>query len=128
MSEQETVDMLMQGMEAFRQGNLQSILDIFSDDVDFQHPMIGKLKGLEQLAEFITGMIERVKFEKFEPLEIIAQGDKVVIIIFEKLRIKANGCSVDNEYVQVFTVKGKKVVQWRVYEDTAPIVKAYSEN
>ena len=128
MSEQETVDMLMQGMEAFRQGNLQSILDIFSDDVEFQHPMIGKLKGLEQFTEFITGMIERVKFEKFEPLEIIVQGDKVVIIIFEKLRIKANGCSVDNEYVQVFTVKGNKVVQWRVYEDTAPILKAYSEN
>jgi ketosteroid isomerase-like protein len=64
------------------------------------------------------------EFEQFEPREFIAQGNKVVVLVFERFRIKATGRSVDNEYVHVVTLRGGKVVQFCIYEDTAPIIAA----
>lgn len=64
------------------------------------------------------------EFEQFESREFIAQGDKVVVLVFERPRLKATGRVVDNEYVQVFTLNDGKVVQWCVYEDTAPFIAA----
>jgi ketosteroid isomerase-like protein len=131
MSEQENVEMVQQGFAAFQRGDIQTVLNLFSDDVDFRHPIstdilpwAGKRRGREQVAEFFAGLAELSEFEQFEPQEFIAQGNKVVVLIFERVRIKATGRAVDNEYVQVFTFSNGKIVQWCVYEDTAPIIAA----
>lgn len=64
------------------------------------------------------------EFEQWEPREFIAQGDKVVVLAFERVRIKATGRVVDNDFVMVFTLNNGKIVRWRAYEDTAPLIAA----
>jgi ketosteroid isomerase-like protein len=54
----------------------------------------------------------------------IVQGNKVAVLVFERFRIKATGCAVDNEYVHISTLSDGECVQWGVYEDTAPLVAA----
>lgn len=69
-------------------------------------------------------MAETEEFEQVEAREFIAHGNKVVVLFFERFRIKTTGRQVDNELVHVFTLSEGKVVQFYVYEDTAPIIAA----
>ena len=131
MGEPENVEIVKQFFRAFQQGDIQSALNTFSDDVDFRHPMstdiwpwAGKRRGRAQLAEFAAGLAEVEEFEQFEPREFIAQGKKVVALVFERFRIKATGRVVENDYVHVYTVSEGKIIQFYVYEDTAPIIAA----
>lgn len=131
MSEQENVAIVKRGFAAFQQGELQALLNLFSDEVDFRHPMAtaiwpwaGRRRGRAQLAEFFAGLAATTEFEHSEPQEFIAQGSKVVVLHFERFRIKATGRAVDNELVHVFTLRDGRIVQWCVYEDTAPIIAA----
>lgn len=131
MSEQENVEILKRGYAAFQRGDLQTVLNLFSDDAEFHHPMsiaiwpwAGNRRGRTQVAEFFAGLAEVTEFEHFEAKDFIAQGNKVAVRVFERFRIKATGRAVDNEYVHMFTLREGKVVQWCVYEDTAPIIAA----
>src|SRR5215510_2973440 len=131
MSEQENAAIVKQALGAFQRGDLQTFLSFFSDDAVFRHPMstaiwpwAGTRRGRAQLAESAAEVVKVIEFERFEPREFIAQGNKVVVLVFERGRVKATGRVVDNDYVHVFTVSEGKIVQFCVYEDTAPIIAA----
>jgi ketosteroid isomerase-like protein len=131
MSEKENVETVKQFFGAAARGDVQLGLNLLSEDIEIHHPVpktiwpfAGKRKGKDQVVEFYMGTGETVDFEQFEPQEYIAQNDKVVVLMFERFCIKATGKYVDNEYVMVFTLMDGQIVQWRIYEDTAPIIKA----
>jgi len=131
MSEQENVEIVKQGYAAFQRGDIQTILNLGSDDVEVRHPMslaiwpwAGKGRGRTRLAEFFVGLGKLVEFERFEPREFIAQGDKVVVLLFERVRLRATSRVVESEHVHVFTLRNGKVVQWDEYQDTAPFIAA----
>src|SRR5262245_16876052 len=131
MSEQENVQIVQQLYAAFARGDVQAALNTFSDEVDFQHPMstviwpwAGKLRGREQVARFFAGLAQTAEWERFEPLEFIAQGNKVVGTVYERFRLRTIDRTLENEMVNVLTLKDDKIVQMRIYEDTAPIIAA----
>jgi len=131
MSEQQNVELIKSVYAAFTRGDLQTILDLCSEDFDFQHPMpqmiwpwAGKRKGRAGLAEFMVGLGETIEYPQFEPREFIASGDRVAVLLFERGRVKATGVEFDNFYVHVLKFKGGKVSQFLIFEDTAPVIAA----
>jgi ketosteroid isomerase-like protein len=131
MSEQENVEIIKRNYAAFQRGDMQTVLNSCSDDVDFRHPMstaiwpwAGKRRGRAQVAEFFAGLPEVAEFEQFETREFIAQGNKVVVLVFERFHIKATGRTVESELVHVITLNEGKVVQFYVYGDTTPAIAA----
>jgi ketosteroid isomerase-like protein len=131
MDKRDNIQLVQRLYAAFARGDVQVALNTFSDDVDFQHPMstdvwpwAGKLRGREQVARFFAGLTEVAEWEHFEPQEFIAQGGRVVATVYERLRLRANGRLLENEMVNIFTLKNGKIVQMRIYEDTAPIIAA----
>jgi uncharacterized protein len=131
MSEQQNVELIKSAYAAFTRDDRQTLLDLISGDVDFQHPMprsiwpwAGHSRGRDAFARFLDGLAQTTETERLEPREFIAQGDKLVVLMFERFRIKATGIAVDNSYVHVFTIKNGKVAQFLVFEDTAPIIAA----
>jgi ketosteroid isomerase-like protein len=112
MSEQQNVELIKSAYAAFTRGDRQTLLDLFSEGLDFQHPMpqsiwpwAGKRSGRAGFAEFLAGLDETVEYEQFEPREFIAQGDLVAVLVFERSRVKATGVVFDNFYVHVFKFK-----------------------
>ena len=131
MKEQENVETVKEFCSAYQRGDLQAVLNTLSEEIEFVHPMsthiwtwAGKLHGHEGIIKFGAGQLTDLDYDQFEPREFIAQGNKVVLLLFERFRIKETDLAVDNEYVMVFTVSDGKIVQLRVYEDTAPIIAA----
>ncbi|MBI3301894.1 MAG: nuclear transport factor 2 family protein [Deltaproteobacteria bacterium] len=133
MSEQENVQVVQQFYAAFRQGDIPSALSRLTiDDVERQQPgpadvlpWAGTRRGREQVAQCLAAIAEAMEFEQLEPREFIAQGDKVVVIVHERARLKATGCTLEQDFVQIFTLRDGKVARYCVYEDTAAAVAAF---
>jgi uncharacterized protein len=116
---------------AFAQGQIEEMLQIFSDDLDFQHPMpqsiwpwAGSRSGRQGLAEFFTGVSETLEYERLEPRQFIAQDDSVAVVLSERTRVKATGMFFEISEVHLFKLKNGKVLQLTIFEDTAPIIAA----
>ena len=131
MNEQENVELIQRAFAAYASGDVQTFLNLFSDEVDFQHPMqleiwpwAGKGRGRARVAHALGRLARTLEFEQFEPREFIAQGDKVVVLVSERARSKATGIAVDNSYAHVYTVKDGTITRLLIFEDTAPIIAA----
>jgi uncharacterized protein len=130
-SERDNIELLKRCYSDFLEGHIQQALDLFADDLDFQHPMpqsiwpwAGKRTGRRGLAEFFTGLGETLEYERLEPYQFIAQNDWVAVLLFERARVKATGVVYEISEVHVHKLKNGKVVQSTVFEDTAPIIAA----
>jgi ketosteroid isomerase-like protein len=131
MSELDNCDLVKRAYSAFKRGDIPGLLELLDEDLYFQHPMpqsiwpyAGNRKGRKAFVEFLEGSSQVIEREHFEAGEFIAQGAYVVVLLSERMRAKATGVSVDNPHVHVFKVVGGKIVQFMVFEDTAPIIAA----
>jgi ketosteroid isomerase-like protein len=88
-------------------------------------PWAATLRGREQVAGWFARVSEAAEFEQFALQEICAQGGTVMTLVHERFRIKATGCTVDNNLAQVFKLRGGKVVSFREYYDTAAVAAAF---
>lgn len=131
MSEQANVEVIRNAFTAFGRGDLEAVVNYFADDIAIQHPMpkaiwpwCGKSSGKKALAYFVSEMARVLSFEVLEAREFIAQGDKVVLNVFERPRVKATGKAFDNDCVHIFTVRDGLIREWKIFEDTAMIQAA----
>jgi ketosteroid isomerase-like protein len=119
--------------QKFGQGDLEAAMAVscFAGDVAIQHPMpkenwprCGRSPGRRALANFLSEMSRVLSFEVFEAREFIAQGDKVVVNVFERPRVKATGKVFDNDYVHIYTVRDGLIAEVKIFEDTAMVQAA----
>ena len=132
MSEQENVQLVKDAYASFETGNIQGLLDSLTNDVEWTTPgppdimpAAGHRRGRNEVAEFFAALSESEDIELFEPQEFIAQGDKVVVLIKYRGRVKATGRAAEADLVHVFTIREGKVAQFREYFDTAAALEAY---
>ena len=134
MSE-ENVDVIKRMFKAFGQGDIPAVLDIFSEDIEFQSPVTRvehaeiswarPRRGREQVAQFFKELAEKVQPEPFEVLEIIAQEDKVVVEGRNRGNVKSTGRTYEHDWVMIFTLRKGKITRFRHYYDTADILAAF---
>jgi ketosteroid isomerase-like protein len=131
MSEQENTKIIQQVYENFNRGDIQSVLNLLSDDVEWQLPEIenvtfaGKRHGREQVAQFFKLLDNAQEVQQFEPQEFITQGDKVVALGHYVWRIKSTGRNFEGDWAHVFTLRDGKIVKFHEHTDTAAAVAAY---
>jgi hypothetical protein len=132
MAKQENVRVVQQVFEALGRGDIPAMLNALIEDVDWHNPesteilpWAGTCHGREQVAQFFTTLGEVVEIQQFEPQEFIAQGDKVVVLGYDRARVKSTGRTYENHWAMIFTLRGDKIAGFRIYEDTAAILAAY---
>jgi ketosteroid isomerase-like protein len=130
MSEQDNVQLVRQGYEAFGRGDLDGLLGLFDDQIQWttpglpDNPVAGQRRGVAAVREFFQTLDETMEMQLFEPREFIAQGDRVVVLGVDRSRLKATGTLHEYEWVHVFRVRNGKVVSFHEYGDTAPVAIA----
>jgi uncharacterized protein len=133
MNEQENTRIVQRCYELFKSGDIQALLDLFSEDIDFQLPEIenvpfsGRHKGREATARFFKLVSESQDVLEFDPQEFIAQGDKVVALGIASYRVKESGREYGSEWAHVWTVRGGKIIASKEYLDTATSSAAYQQ-
>jgi ketosteroid isomerase-like protein len=128
MSEQQNLDVIRRGYEAFGHGDIDTLLGLFDDQIEWVTPgppdlvTSGRRTGRQAVAEFFKTINELFEIQRFEPKDFIAQGDRVVVLGEESSRVRATGKVLDGQWAHTFTLKDGKVVRFQEYLDTAETV------
>ena len=134
MSEEQNVLLVEKIYHAFVRGDLETVLGLFSEDIDWfvpgaeDIPYSGHYKTKEKVKWFFQILIQTTTVEKFEAREFFSKGNKVVVLGYECIRVNATGRVFENDWVQIWTIKEGKIVQFKEAMDTANMVKAFTSN
>ena len=77
--------------------------------------------------EFFRRLLEHEEVLAFTPEEFIDGGDTVAVLGREHCRARATGRDFTVRWVHVFQGRGGRLVRFREYIDTAPMVEAYQK-
>ena len=131
MSEQNNAATVQQAYNNFKTGNIQALVEQMSDGITWQLPEIegvplaGTRNGRDGVKEFFATLARDQDVLEFEPLESVAQGDKVISLGHYKWRVKETGREYESDFVHVFTVRNGKIVAFREHFDSAVVGAAY---
>lgn len=131
MSEQENLQRVQAGYAAFGRGDIPAFMEALTEDVEWvlpgpaDVPLFGTFRGKAGVQEWLGTMGEHVQFRAFEPLEFIAQGDTVVVLLHAESTITRNNREVVSDGAHVLTVRDGKIARFVGYDNTAAIADAY---
>jgi ketosteroid isomerase-like protein len=128
MSEQQNVEIVRRGYDAFSRGDIDALVALFDDQIEWispgppDLPTAGHRQGKAQVREFFATIASLLDFKRFEPTTFVAQGDRVVVLGEDEVTVKATGNPVSATWAHAFTLKNGKITHFHEYIDTAALV------
>lgn len=119
--------------ECFGKGDIPGILSICADDIEWTVPEIenaafaGNRSGTDAVAKFFAELTEAEDITRFEPLEFIAEGDKVVVLGESEATVRSTGKTYQTDWVHVFHVHDGKVKEFQELFDNAAATRAFQK-
>jgi len=127
MSEQ-NLDIIRRGYEAFGRGDIQTLLGLFDEQIEWVSPgppelaTSGRRVGHQAVAEFFTTLSDLLDIQSFEPREFIVQGDRAIVLGHDTARVRATGKLIEADWVHAFTLRNGKVLSFQEFFDASAIV------
>jgi ketosteroid isomerase-like protein len=125
MNAEENAQLVEKAYANFKRGDTAAILEALTEDVDWfipgpteTIPFVGRRRGRQQVAEFFAGLAQSQTAQEFEPREFISQGDKVVVLGYQRWTVHSTGRTYGDDWAHVFTIRNGKIAQFREYHDT----------
>jgi ketosteroid isomerase-like protein len=135
MSEQEN-RRIVELIQARQGGILEELErhDLIADDIEWWAagppdllPWAGTFRGQEGIRRWFEALRGAVEYDRFEPLQLIAQEDSVVEVIRGAGHARATGRRYESDIVRIWTIRDGKVVRVRSFYDTHTYVSALHE-
>jgi ketosteroid isomerase-like protein len=133
LHEQENLQVVHHAYAAFGQGDVAGVLAVLAEDVRWSTPgspnvvpYAGSRTGHGQVAGYFEAFGRAVEVTEFEPQRFFAQEDMVVVLGHYAFRVKGTGKTVDTDWVHAFTLRDRKIVAFRGYEDSAAVAAAFT--
>jgi ketosteroid isomerase-like protein len=112
--------------EAFGNGDVQAILAVLTDEVDFGSepdstiaPWHGRRRNKQEVTEFFQSLAENLEVTEFTPLSFTSSDTDVMAVIRFGVRVPATGKSGTMHLHHWWRFDGDKVCFYRGTEDTA---------
>ena len=124
---QSNIDIAQSGYVAFGRGDLDGLVSLLDANVEWKTPgtsdlpTAGTRRGHAQVREFFGLLNELFDFEHFAPLSFIADGDRVVVLGEDRVKVKGTGKTLSEDWCHVFTIRDGKVVAFQEFMDTAAL-------
>ncbi|HEY2647198.1 MAG TPA: nuclear transport factor 2 family protein [Candidatus Acidoferrales bacterium] len=131
MGAQENVQVVKDGYAAFSRGDVPGLLALLAEDVEWHIPgtglpLAGTYRGHDGVANFFQKLSQEADILDFQPREFVADGDRVMVIGWERSKVKATGRTAEVDWVMSFTVRNGKVSIFREFSDTKAIADGYA--
>jgi hypothetical protein len=123
---EQNVQVIQKLYEAFGRGDVAAVLACVDENATWINPygqgrfpgQWGKpCRGHEEIVGFFVAINEAVEVRGFNPYEIVAQGDKVVVLIKWNGIVRQTGAAFDVLLVHVWTMRAGKVVDYIGLDD-----------
>ncbi|MPW23444.1 ketosteroid isomerase [Paraburkholderia sp. CNPSo 3157] len=132
MSVQENVLLVQRAYDAFSKGDIEGVLITLAENVDWFIPgsteiipFAGRRHGPQEVGEFFSALAATQTAERFEPLDFIADQDKVVVLGVQRWRVASTGVTYEDEWAHVFTIENGRITKFTEYHDTAAEAAAH---
>lgn len=131
MSEQENTQTITGLYAAFGRGDMPAVLEALADDVEWvipgpsDVPMACTRRGKQAVQAWFGTVADTLEFHVFEPREPIAQGDKVVALIYAETTARRTGRKIAGPEAHVWTCRDGKIARHQAFQDTRAIAAAY---
>jgi uncharacterized protein len=123
MSEQDNIEVIKRGYEAFAAGDVETVMSQFDDDVEWVQPgdsaVSGTFHGKSEVMEHLGRLAEKGLTVKLNRL--IADGDTVVALT----EVTAGGET--GQDADVFTLRDGKTVHVQTHGDTSLLARVYGK-
>jgi ketosteroid isomerase-like protein len=117
---------ITQVYEAFGRGDVATILDSVTDDVDWAAeaassaaPWYGVRHGKDAVAAFFAAFGGAMEVEEFTPVSVAANDTDVLTVVRFRARSRATGKSAAMDLHHFFSFRDGKIAYYRGTEDTA---------
>jgi ketosteroid isomerase-like protein len=131
MSEQANLEIIKEAYAAFERGDIPAVLRAQDPDTRLEIagpsdiPWAGRFRGHEGAIKYFALIEAEAEIEAFDPHTFLAQGDKVVVLGYEKIRSKRTGRSYETHWVHELTLVNGKIINFREHCDTAAVAAAF---
>src|SRR5580693_2508964 len=130
MGTQESISLVKAGFAAFGRGDMPGLLALMADDVVWVSPgtglpLAGTYRGRDGVADFFQKLSAETEILAFEPREFIAEGDRVLVLGWERVKVKPTERTIELEWVMSFTVHNGKIAKYQQYTDTKALADAF---
>src|SRR5690242_479340 len=104
MDAQENKRLIMEGYQMFQKGDIPQLLESYQEDALWIEPEVenvpfsGLHKGKAAIARFFKELDEAAQALRFEPKDIIAEGDKVVVTGEATWLVRQTGRTYDSPW------------------------------
>lgn len=131
MDAQQNKELISRGYQFFQSGKIDELLQLFADDIEWIGNDIDNVSfshdyhGRQEVAQFFSELNQAQEAQRFEPQEMIAEGDKVAVMGYAKWNVRTTGKNYEYPWVHVFTLRDGKVTKFQQYFDTAATRDAF---
>jgi ketosteroid isomerase-like protein len=130
MSSQENVQVVKDGFAAFSRGDIPGLLALLAEDVEWHIPgaglpLAGTYRGRDGVANFFQNLSAEWEILDFQPREFVAEGDRVLVVGWERAKVKATNRTAEVDWIMSFTVRNGKIAIFREYIDTKALADAH---
>lgn len=112
---QASIDVIRTAYDAYNRGDLDVLIDQFSEDAEMEVPTLGQThRGRAAIRRSFEDFFEVVEAAHTEPLEFVEQGAAVVVPVRLGGRLRHTGITEDmlpTEMVHVFEVRDG-LIRW----------------
>jgi ketosteroid isomerase-like protein len=133
VSERENLQALQRAYKSFAEGNISVLLNLLTDDVDWNFPPSSAeipwaqhaWRGRDGVAQGFKKMAELVEIQVFAPDEFIVAQDSVVVLGHERSKMRKTGRCFEGNWAAVFTFRDGLICRYREYHHTSALDAAY---
>jgi len=133
MNEETNTKIVQDAYAKFAAQDIPGLLELCSENIEWEVPEVenaswaGKRNGVKAVGEFFSQLGESETFARFEPLEFVAQNDKVVVLGESDTTVNATGNSYQTEWVHVFHITDGKIAGFQEFFDNAAATRAFQK-
>jgi len=124
-------DLLHRFYESFNQGDLDSVLELCTDDVElYQDPdvveMVAALtpRGQERIAQYLRGWLDSWSDYHARPQEFLQSGEQVAALTQLRARGKNSQFEIEVDMADVFTLRDGRIARFRLYIQRADALES----
>jgi ketosteroid isomerase-like protein len=88
-------------------------------------PWIGTAHGIDGVISQFTTRDGIAEVQLFKPIGLVCEGDTAVGLVHDQTKVVATGIVFDIIFATWMKIENGKIVHWKSYCDTAPIIAAF---
>src|SRR4051812_35361057 len=118
----ENVKLLRRFYESFNQNDLDSVLELCTEDVEvYKDPEVVEMvaafmpRGRERVAQYLRGWLDSWGEYQARPEEFLQSGGEIAALTRNRARGKNSQFEIEGEMADVFTVREGRIASLRLY-------------